>query len=167
MLPDVYEFEDEDMGERHNKSALPWDEIPPVAITPLNSIGNIEQLEDLSKSRVKNNLTFKLIEENAAFVKSRKENTIVSLNEVKFRKDQEEVNSMSKRLEEIRKNAEKMEMANIGADMERINLDSASITKNKDWLNNLSKDIYIAETVNIINDISKQGMKLSGKTGMR
>ena len=167
VLPDLNEYEDEDMGERHNKSALPWDEIPAASYRATNSIGNLEQLADLSKSRVKTNQTFNLIDENAAYIKKRRDNNVVSLNENQYRKQQEEVNAMSKKLEELQKNSTKMELTNIGADLEKINIDSASITKNKEWLKNLGKDIYISETVNILNDLSKQTMKVNGKTGMK
>ena len=160
-LPDVYEFEDDDMGERHNKAALKWDEIPAAAYTPVNKVGNIEQLKELSSSRVRNNPAFHLMEENAALVKKRRDEHIVSLNEQQFRKEQDEATAMSKKLEDVQKSTEKMDLINARADLERINLDSASIAKNKDWLTNLSKDIYIAETVNIINDLSHQGMKVS------
>jgi len=162
ILPDVNEYEDEDMGERHNKSALPWDEIPAASYTPVNSVGNLEQLADQSKSRVKNSLAFKLIDENAAYVKKHKDNNIVSLSESKYKKEQEEVNAMSKKLEDMRKNATDMELTNPSADMDKVNLDSASITKNKDWLKNLSKDIYIAETVNIVTDMARPFSKSSG-----
>ena len=58
-------------------------------------------------------------------------------------------------------------MTNPPADLNKINEDSTSITKNKDWLKNLSKDIYISETVNIINDIPKSTMKVNLGTGMK
>jgi len=165
LLPDTYEYEDDDMGERKNKSALPWDEIPPVAYTPSNSIKDLKQIEEMSRKRIKNSEMFNLIDENAAFVKKRKEENVVPLNEKEYRKDQKEVTNMSKKLEDQQKELEKLDVVNIKADLERINLDSASVAKNKEWIKNLSKDIYISETVNIINDIARQSMKVSNRKG--
>ncbi len=167
-IPDVYDaIDDEDLGERHNKSALPWDEIPAASYKPTNSVGNISQLLQLSKSRIQANPTFKQIQENSLYYKKKKEDNRVSLNEIKYRKDQEETNATAKKLEDLTKNAVLLDMTNPPADMEKINSDSTSIAKNKDWLKNISKDIYISETINILNDMPKSGMKVNIETGMK
>jgi len=167
-IPDKYEgFDDDDLGERQNKAALPWDEIPSASYKQTNSVGNLRQLESLSESRISSNPTFKLIEENSEYLKKKSEDKTVSLNEVKYKKEQEEINERSKKLDELLKNAVTLEMANPQADMEKINEDSTSIKKNKEWLKNKSKDIYISETVNIINDLAKQNMQLNIGTGMK
>ena len=71
------------------------------------------------------------------------------------------MNATSKKIEELQKKAVVLDMANAPADLPKVNLDSTSVTKNKEWLKNLSKDIYISETVNIINDMQKQEMKVT------
>ena len=167
-IPDAYDaYDDEDLGERHNVSALGWDEIPAASYKETNSVGNVHSLASLSESRVKANPTFKLIQENSEFLKKRRENSEISLNEIKYRKEQEELNAISKKQEELQKKAILLDMTNAPADKERINTDSTSITKNKDWLKNLSKDIYISETVNIINDMPKAVTKMNLGTGMK
>lgn len=161
-LPDAYAFlDDEDMGERKNKAALPYDEIPAAAIKSSNAVVNVGQLAAVSKSRVANNPTFNLIEQTAASRKKKMDNNTVSLNEKTYRKEQEEATAISKKLEEIQKKATNLEMSNLAADKERINVDTVSINKNKDWLKNVSKDVYIGETVNILSDLAKSTMKMS------
>jgi len=101
-------------------------------------------------------------------MKKRKDDNRISLNETKFRKDQEELNVTSKKLEELQKKAATLTVVNAPADMPRVNLDTASVAKNKDWLTRLSKDIYISETVNVINDLAKSDMKVNlGKNEIR
>ncbi len=166
-IPDRYDsYDDDELGERNQKAALPWDEIPAANYKQVNSIGNVKQLAELSQSRISANPTFTLIKENSEYMKKKKDNNKVPLNEVKYREYQDELNATSKKLEELQKKALTLDMTNAPADMNRINLDSASITKNKEWLKNLSKDIYISETVNIINDMPKSGMKVNMGTGM-
>ncbi len=167
-LPDAYAFlDDEDMGERKNKAALPYDEIPAAPIRSSNVVVNRAQLAAMSKSRVANNPTFNLIEQTAAARKKKMDNNTVSLNEKTYRKEQEEANAITKKLEEIQKKALTLDMSNLAADKERINIDTVSINKNKEWLKNVSKDVYIGETVNILSDLSKSGMKMSvGKQKM-
>ena len=167
-IPDVYDgYDDEELGERHQKSALPWDEVPAANYRPTNSIGNIKELASLSSSRVNNNPTFRLISENSKVMKSKKDDNKVYLNEARYKKDQEEINAVSKQIEELQKKAVLLDVTNIPADLARINADSTTINRNKEWLKGVSKDIYISETVNIVNDMLKPGMKVNMGTGMK
>ena len=167
-IPDAYDgYDEEELGERHNKSALAWDEIPKANYKPTNSVGNVKQLATLSESRIVTNPTFKLIEENAEIVKKKREDNKVSLNEAEYKKEQEQLNATSKKIEELQKKAILLDMANAPADMQKINADSTLIAKNNDWLKALSKDIYISETVNVINDLPKSGMKLTLRSGSK
>jgi carboxyl-terminal processing protease len=161
-MPDPYDgYDDEELGERHNKSALAWDEIPPVDYKTTNSIPNLPQVIALSQGRINANPTFKLITDNARAIRKKRDDNKVSLNEAQYKKEQEEINATSKKLDSLQKNSIQLEMANAPADLGRVNVDSSSIAKNKEWLKALGKDIYIAETVNIINDIRKGEMKMS------
>lgn len=167
-MPDPYDgYDEDDLGERHYKSALQWDEIPAVPYKPSNSIPNMNDVVTMSKSRIDANPTFQLIKQNSALIKKKREENRVSLNEAQYRKEQEETNAISKKLEELQKNAVTLKVTNPQEDMSRINMDTASVSRNKEWLKNIGKDIYIAETVNIINDIKKGGMKMNMGTGMK
>ena len=121
----------------------------------------------LSASRIKANPTFKLIQENSDIIKQKKDDNKVSLNEVKYRKEQEELNATSKKIEELQKKATTLDVVNIPADLATAKTDSASMQKNTEWLKAKSKDIYISETVNIVDDLEKSTMKLNMKTGMK
>ena len=161
-IPDPYEsFEDDDYGERLNRSALPWDEIPRASFTPTNSIPNLPQLESMSESRIAANPTFKLIEENSEFLKKRKDNYSIPLKVDDYIKYEDEINATSKKQEDLMSKTTPLSISNIPVDLAKVNEDSASITRNKDWLKNVSKDIYITETVNIIDDLQKSSMKLA------
>ena len=56
-------------------------------------------------------------------------------------------------VEELQKKNNNLNITNLNADLAKVNLDSTSITKNKEWLKNLNKDIYLSEAVQIIRDI--------------
>ena len=127
----------------------------------------MQQLAALSKKRVAANPVFGLIEENAERLEKQEKDHTYYLSEEAYRKELEVANATSKKLEELEKKGTPYEIANLQDDLKRINLDSASIAKNEDWLKNLKKDIYLSETVNIINDLYKQTMKLNMATGMK
>ncbi|MBS1774827.1 MAG: carboxy terminal-processing peptidase [Bacteroidetes bacterium] len=165
ILPDPYSKIE--MGERRDKSALPWDEIPAADYKLVANPVNTSELALLSAKRVNANPTFNLIKESADKIKQKEVHSFYPLNETAFRKEQDEANATSKKMEEIEKKATTLSIINIKDDLSAINRDSTTITKNKEWIKNLSKDIYLSETVNIINDLIKQQTSIIPKTGMR
>ncbi|OJW83666.1 MAG: hypothetical protein BGO69_05050 [Bacteroidetes bacterium 46-16] len=164
-LPSTYD--DIDIGERSNKAALKWDEIAPASYQVYPRALNTAALAADSKKRIASNPTFTLIQQNAARLKKLQDDNMVSLNETAFKKESEEANAISKQIEDAQKKTTPFAITNPKEDMEKINLDSTNVRKNMDWIKNLKKDIYLAETVNIVNDISKQYMKVNMGTGMK
>jgi len=165
VLPDPYS--QIEMGERRDKAALKWDEIPPAKYQPVPNPVNTAELAALSSKRVNSNPTFNVIKESAARIKQKEKENVYSLNEAEFRKQLDEANQTSKKMEELEKKATHLTLVNVQEDLPSINRDSSTITKNTEWLKNLSKDIYLAETVNIVNDLMKQQSKVNLGTGMR
>lgn len=164
QLPNPYEMID--MGERREASALKWDEIPAAPYTPASNMKTAD-LVALSNKRVAANPTFKLIQENAARIKKQQEDNTYSLSETGYRKELEEANATSKKLEELEKKATPLTIVNPKEDLAKINMDSTNINKNNDWLKALKKDIYLSETVNIVNDMVHMNMKVNMGTGMK
>jgi carboxyl-terminal processing protease len=165
IFPDAYQYIS--MGERRDKAALPWDEIPAAPYTPLRPGVNVDQLAKMSYSRINNNPTFGLIQQSAKRIKQQEQDNTYSLNETAYRKELEEANVTAKKMEELEKKATPLKIINPKADMARINRDSSTVTKNNEWLKLLQKDIYIAETVNVISDLTKQSMHANYGTGMK
>jgi len=164
-LPDPYSKIE--MGERRDKAALKWDEIPAADYKPVANPVNVNALLALSNSRVNANPTFNLMRESADRIKQKEEDNAYSLNEIHYRKELDEANATSKKMEELEKKATPLSVVNIREDLSNINRDSSTINKNKEWLKNVAKDIYIAETVNIVNDMMKQQSNVNIGTGMR
>lgn len=165
ILPSAYD--DIDMGERRDKAALKWDEIAPASYKVYPYSLNIGELAAASKDRITDNPTFALIQKNAARLKKLQDDNVVSLSEAGYKKEMEEASSISKEIEAAEKKTTPYAISNPKEDMDRINLDSTNIRKNEDWIKNLKKDIYLNETVNIVNDINKQYMKVNIGTGMK
>lgn len=163
-FPDPYQLIDQ--GERKDKAALKWDEIPAANYSPSNSL-NVAQIAAQSEKRIKANPTFGLIQESAKELKAKEEDNSYSLNEKSYRADLEKSGATSKKIDELQKKGTPLPMTNPKDDLARINADTASKEKNATWLKNLQKDIYLNETVNIINDIAKSHMHVNMGTGMK
>ncbi len=163
-LPDAYELIDQ--GERKDKAALRWDEIPAASYRPTNSV-NVPQIAALSNKRVAANPYFMIIRETAKEIKAKENDNSYSLNETAYRAEIDKASATSKKLEELQKKGTPYAIASPGEDLEKINVDKASKEKNATWIKNLQKDIYISETVNIISDMAKMPMSVNMGTGMK
>jgi carboxyl-terminal processing protease len=164
-LPDPYEMVD--LGERHEKSALKWDEIPPAPYKVVSDPVDVATLAALSNTRVNANPTFKLIEENAARIKKEQEDDSYPLKESDYRKQMDENNLLSKKIDELQKGYTPYDIVNTKEDMKVISQDSTVLARNTEWIKNLKKDIYLNEVVNVINDMEKQGSSVELKTGVK
>ena len=153
LLPDAYELLDE-IGERRDKTSLPWDQIAPLSVSKENRLQNIPMLAARSKSRLEQNEAFRLIEASARRMKAREEGKAFPLNEKSYRQELAEANALNKKLEEIEKNGTPISVSSLKADEVQINRDSTTVKKNEDWLKALKKDVYLAETVQIMNDMA-------------
>lgn len=165
VLPDPYS--QIEMGERRDKAALKWDEITPADYKPVPYPVNAAELNALSSKRISSNPTFNLIKESAARIKQKEQDNVYSLNEAAYSKQLEDANVMSKKMEELEKKSTLLTVVNVKDDLENINRDSSTINKNNEWLKNLAKDIYVSETVNIVNDMMKQQSRVNMGTGMK
>ncbi len=152
-LPDSYELLDE-IGERRDKASLPWDQIAPLAITKENRVRNVPALAAHSKARLDKNEVFRLIESSAKRMKAREEGKAFPLNEKVYRQELTEANALSKKLEEMEKSGTPIAVSSLKADEAQISRDSTTVKKNEDWLKALKKDVYLSETVQIMNDMA-------------
>ena len=164
QLPDPYKYLD--LGERHDKAALKWDEIPAAAYKPTNSF-NLPYLQAQSQKRVTANPIFTLVETSARDLKTREDRNTYSLNEAAYKKEVEQNGVVAKKLDEVEKKITPMAFVNPKDDLKAINTDSTSVKKNADWIKLLQKDVYLTETVNILNDIIRPGTKVNIGTGMK
>lgn len=165
QLPDPYAMID--IGERRDKAALKWDEIPAADYKPVSNPANVPVLAAMSKQRVAANPVFTLITAGAEKLKKQEEDNTYSLNEAAYRKELAEANETSRKLEELEKKDTQLNITNLKEDVAKMNQDSMLINRNNDWIKALKKDIYLSETVNIINDMAKQTMKVNMGTGMK
>ncbi len=158
VLPDTYS--ELSGGERKDKSALKWDEIPAANYQPLHIL-NLPLLAGASEKRVAANKEFSLIRQNAKQLKAKSEDYTYPLNEAVYRKDLDDASKLSKEIDALQDKMKPLSVSNLKVDLPQIQADSSSIAKRKNWIKLLEKDIYIAEAVQVINDMTRGGMKVS------
>ena len=110
-----------------------------------------------SNKRLENNPYVKLIDEQAKLIKERQENSEFTLNYENLIKQKEIENSESEKFKKLNEFNNTLSFYPTTIDLEEISNDSILIKKRERWEESLSKDIYIDEAINILNDLTKVG----------
>lgn len=159
ILPDQYESLK--YREKDNPDALPWDEIQKAFYTQVPSVFNEEAIKQSSLKRVSENPAFTAIQETSKLIEKSNEREY-SLNLEKYRKEQKELRDSFKKIEESNKGAKALAISMLETDKKRLEADNDKLERRKQWITNLSKDIYIGETSQVINDIITQSVLVKG-----
>jgi carboxyl-terminal processing protease len=152
IIPD--EFEKFKIREKDNPNALPWDKIDAVSYTPWQPPYNTSQIAARSEERIKQNKKFNAISRNADWLAQNMDKE-VDLNIDKYNARQKELRDMSLRDDSTMKSKDSLNVSPAAADHDRFfhNPDEAKGIFYQGWLKNVGRDIYISETVNVMNDM--------------
>lgn len=141
-------------GEKDMEFPIKWDEIAAASYTPVKSNYNIDKLREKSITRRKGNPAFSVIEEKSLELKSQKDISMQSLNIDSFLKEKKEIEESNKKYEDtVSKDIDGFVIKNPIIDLKEIESDTVKVARNKEWIKNLTKDVYLYETVNIINEM--------------
>jgi len=150
LLPDPYAFID--IGEKEMDNPMPWDEISKADYVEFKTI-NYAQVLKSSQSRIKKSTQFNLIEAQAKEVKAKKDDTKYSLNLEKFRAEQKQLRDQNKKYEDLKKEIKGFSGQLLPDDITKFASDTTRLNRENRWVKNVTKDIYIHEASNVINDI--------------
>jgi carboxyl-terminal processing protease len=151
ILPDPYYLLDQ--GEKEQDYPMAWDEIPAAKYSPMKPAYSIDKLKSNSEKRVKDNPGFEVLNDAAKRLKKLKDNTVVSLNFDKYVAEQKKNKEEAKKLEELDKEIPGVDVMTLTADAEHLGSDSVKVAQTKDFHKAIKKDIYLNETVAIINEM--------------
>ncbi len=152
-LPDRYTYMD--IGEREYDYALDWTSIDPLTYNQSVRVENDKsELADRSKNRIKDNLTFHLIDQQAHHLKEKSEMSEYPLNLAAYQEVIAKRKAQDAKYKDISKeNIESLYISNLEADLGFINMDETTQARNEEWLKALKKDVYIEEALNIMKDM--------------
>lgn len=152
-LPDIYD--DIDIGEKEYETALAWSKISEVPHSQnVYNIPNMDQLRTQSANRVATNEAFKLIAENAKYLKEVEDETSVPLDLSSYQAYKEEREKLANQYDDVMADdISGLVIANLPQDISYIEADSSRIARNKVWIEGLHKDVYLEEAARIINDM--------------
>ena len=153
IIPDRYE--NLKFREKDNIAALPWDEIAKSDYKPWKSTISNDVVVKYSGAEIAKNPTFNKIKESIDWLEKNSDKAY-PLNLNKYRQEQKLVKAKQKELEDLYKLNKELTVKNIQVDMAAINATKEKVDKNTSWLKRVSGDIYIDETVKVMNNMITQ-----------
>lgn len=151
VMPDRYAYLK--MGERDIDNAMPWDKIDPADYSTWTSNEKFNQAIQNSKTRIANNAQFKLIEDNAKWIDVKNKENTYSLNITSFKATQEQVENEGKKYKPISDYKNNLVFKSLPYEELEMGKDATLKEKREAWHQALSKDIYVEEALNVLDDL--------------
>ncbi|HEY1038145.1 MAG TPA: carboxy terminal-processing peptidase, partial [Bacteroidia bacterium] len=149
-LPDA--FSQIETGEKELDNPMPWDEIPKAQYTPFTNI-NYTKLKKSSDERVKKSKAFQLVEQESKEIKDRKDDSKYNLKLEKYRAEVKELRAQNKKYDELKNEVKGFDAALLKVDIDAMQNDTTKMAREKNWIKNLKKDIYLHEASMVIGDM--------------
>mgnify|MGYP000191606698 FL=1 len=143
-----------DVGEKDKENPLPWDEIDAADYAVWDNYFDYTQTIKKSKERMSHNDQLKLIEENAKWVKGKIDETIYSLNYNKYKGNLDINEEESKRFDAISEYKTNLTFESHSYERALFESDTTDLKEKRErWHKSLSKDVYIEEALNVLEDL--------------
>jgi len=153
IFPNRYSYIE--VGEKDQENPLKWDKITPTSYETFINEDKFFSIIEKSKKRLEINPYVKLIDDQAKLIKQRQENSEFTLNYMDLIKQKEIEDFESEKFKKLNEFNNKLSFYPTITDSEKISNDSILTKKRERWEESLSKDIYLDEAINILNDLKK------------
>ena len=149
-MKDVFSYEE--IGERYDKFALPWDQLNTTNFTPLNS-GGFPSLAKNSMARLAQNKNYQLLLESAQWKEQLDKEERITLNMKEFEDVMKARKAQIEKYKSLLKYSNGLKFALHADEAARGKTDEVFAKKSENWTKNLKRDLYLQETVNIISEM--------------
>jgi carboxyl-terminal processing protease len=162
IYPDIYEYAK--IRERDNPDALPWDEIQKADYTPWKYAYDINYIKGMSDQRLKHDTALNEIQSDAEWL-SKTEDKVFSLNIRKYQEEQKEIKEKVKQIEDLSKlpTAGQLNVFSLPEDAHKYDDDKNKADRFQGWLKEKRSDLWLGETVNVLDDMIAQKSVVYGK----
>ncbi|MFI5195379.1 MAG: carboxy terminal-processing peptidase, partial [Chitinophagales bacterium] len=150
VLPDLYEHYK--IREKDQPDALPWDEMPKADYATWKYAYDINYIRNESVERTKLNPTFSTISGNAAWLDKQNDKQYpLKLDE--YQAEQKKIRATVKQIDSVSKLVVPMSISTMPEDSAKYVKDKDKADRYKQWLDSRKTDIYLKETVNVMDDM--------------
>ena len=152
IVPSQYSYLD--IGERDEKSPMQWDKIESTKYSPWDGYSNYDMAIQNSRTRVFDNPQFQLIDSNAKWLKKGQEDKTIYLNFNEFKKDIESHNTEIAKFDALNAYSNHLKFNSPKYEVALVVADSVLAKKREVWHTNLTKDVYVDEGLNILEELA-------------
>ncbi len=157
VMPDRYSYID--VGERDYDNPLPYDKIDAAKYDVWEGYIDYDETIQKSKERMAQNEQLKLIDEDARWIKARRDEKEVNLNYETYSAEIEQRKQETKRFDAIDEYDNHLTFESLPYETALMKKDTTLSEKRKRWHKNLSKDMYIEEAVHVLEDLKLNNIK--------
>lgn len=151
VIPTRYSYME--IGERDEKNPMAWDKIQPAKYNVWKGYDNLEKTIKDSQNRVNATTQFALIEEQAKWMKDNQNDYNVPLQYAQYKADIDLHNEKAKKFDALKDFKTSLIFQSPEFEKSVVANDSILAKKRKVWHAELSKDAYINEAVNILQQL--------------
>jgi len=153
VIPDRYELSK--TREKDNIASLSWDEISKADYKPWTSTYSTDAVIASANDQITSSTIFSALKDKIEWIHKANDKDF-PLNLEKYKADQKELKVAYKQLDSLYKLPKEMTVKNTEADLIKYAADKDKADKNKQFLNRLKGDVYIDETVKVMNNMITQ-----------
>lgn len=157
IMPDRYSYID--VGEKDYDNPLPYDKIDAAKYDVWDGYIDYDETIQKSKARMAKNEQLKLIDENAHWIKERRDEKTVNLNFDDYSAEIERRKQETKRFDAIDEYDNHLTFESLPYETALMKKDTTLSEKRKRWHKNLSKDMYVEEAVHVLEDLKLNNIK--------
>ena len=160
--PDNYKYID--FGEKEYDNAMNWSEITPSVYEPIkNNYPIFAEVISRSESRTSNDSIFMKYDINGQRLKKNRDQSNYNLDYITYKNWRKELDLETEQFKKIGKDTLEISIYSLAIDLPIIEKDSVKNDSRTKWINQLTKDNYLFETVKIVEDIGTLTAKLEEK----
>lgn len=165
VVPDRYSFID--IGEKDQENPLPWDQIDPASYEVWNGYIDYEATIERSKARMAVNDQLMLIQQNAMWVKQQQDIKEFSLNYEAYKNGLEKDETEAKQFKAIGDYKTDLSFKSLPYELQQMEKDTVLKEKRKRWHEELTKDVYVEEAINVLQDLQLNNIKKQKVAGVK
>ena len=153
VVPDRYSYID--IGEKDMENPLPWDQIEPADYEEWDGYIDFDKTLVKSKKRMAESKQLQLIDESAKWISEQRNEDVYPLNYSTYAQQIKENEELAKRFDSITDYKTDLSFVSLPYEQEMFKQDTTLQEKRTRWHENLSKDVYVEEAVNVLEDLSE------------
>ncbi|PID68499.1 MAG: tail-specific protease, partial [Flavobacteriia bacterium] len=148
IIPDKFSYLE--IGEKDEANPLDWDKVKPAKYKRYEGYTNRKKVIAHTREHVDSLPEFRLIDDNARWLKKQQDDNIIPLNYEAFKQDIENSETQAKQFDSQKDFSSGLEFKSLDYELQLMAVDTLLAEKRERWHENLNKDLYIEQGLKVL-----------------